>query len=104
MRTKARIGSGGRLVIPAAFRRALGLKAGDDLILSLHEGELRILPSRVALKRAQELVARNVPEGVSLVDDLIEERIREVAMEEQEMHGGDLDHWIEVIRKRRGLS
>ncbi len=49
-------------------------------------------------------MAKHVPEGVSLVDDLIEERIRGVAMEEQEMHGGDLDHWIEVIRKRRGLS
>lgn len=57
-----------------------------------------------AIKRAQELVAKYVPKDVSLVDDLIEERIREAAMEEQEMHGGDLDHWIEVIRKRRGLS
>jgi AbrB family looped-hinge helix DNA binding protein len=37
-----RITQGGRVVIPAEFRRALGLEEGDEVILRLVDSELRI--------------------------------------------------------------
>ena len=41
----------------------------------------RLISPRLAIKRAQALVRAYVPEGVSLVDDLIAERRREAALE-----------------------
>ncbi len=58
-----------------------------------------------AVKHLQELARKYVPEGVSLVDDLFEERCREVAREEQEAHGyGSFEYWLGVTRKRRGIK
>ncbi len=78
---RAKIGEGGRIVIPAEFRKELGLKPGDVIILSLQGEELRIRSIDSAIRRAQEMVARYVPEGVSLVDELIAERRAEAARE-----------------------
>ena len=69
-----RVGSNGRFVIPAEFRRALGVAEGDELLLRLVDGELRISSRAGAIRRAQELVRRHVPEGVSLVDELLDDR------------------------------
>jgi AbrB family looped-hinge helix DNA binding protein len=77
----ARLAPGGRLVIPARFRKSLGIKPGDELVMVLEEGELRILSRQEARKRAQDLVCRLVPKHVSLVDELIAERREEAARE-----------------------
>ena len=71
----------GRLVLPIQFRRALGFEPGDELILSLDQGELRIFTRGEAVKRAQELVRRYIPSDRSLVDELIQERRAESARE-----------------------
>ena len=81
-RVRAKIGPGGRIVIPAPYRRELGLKDGDLVILQLDNGDIRIISPAVAGRRAQALVAKYVPEGVSLVDELIAERRREAALED----------------------
>jgi AbrB family looped-hinge helix DNA binding protein len=70
----ARIADGGRLVIPAEYRHALGLETGDEVIIRLEDGELRILTRAEAVKRAQAIVRRHVKEGRSLVDELTTER------------------------------
>lgn len=80
---KLRLGPDGRVVIPAAFREALGLSEGDTLVASIDNGELNLLTRRAAVRRAQAIVRQFVPEGVSLVDELIEDRRREVEREEQ---------------------
>ena len=72
---------GGRVVIPAGFRRALGLEVGDDVLLRLEEGQLRLITRRQAVKEAQELVRQYIPEGRSLVDELIAERRSEATRE-----------------------
>ncbi|MEC4818631.1 MAG: AbrB/MazE/SpoVT family DNA-binding domain-containing protein [Scytonema sp. PMC 1069.18] len=72
--TSTKITDGGRIVIPAEYRRALGLNVGDDVVLSLEDGELRILSRQEALRRARAIVKRYVPEGTSLSDELIAER------------------------------
>jgi len=81
--TKLRLGPDGRVVIPAAFRDALGLAEGDTLIASIDNGELHLLTVQAAVRRAQAIVRRFVPEGVSLVDELIADRRREVEREQQ---------------------
>ncbi len=80
---KTKLGPDGRVVIPAAFRDALGLKDGDVLFARLENGELVLLTPKAAMRRAQEIVRRFVPDNVSLVDELIEDRRRE-AMRESE--------------------
>ncbi len=81
--TKLRLGPDGRVLIPAAFREALGLSDGDTLIASIDDGELNLLTRQAAISRAQAIVRQFVPEGVSLVDELIEDRRREVEREQQ---------------------
>jgi AbrB family looped-hinge helix DNA binding protein len=76
-----RIGEGGRLVIPAEHRRALGLKTGDAVIVALEADGLRITTRRAALARARRLLREVIPEGVSLVDELLADRRREAANE-----------------------
>ena len=71
---KTKIGEGGRIVVPARYRKELGLKPGDDVILVLEDGEVRITTLPRVIQRAQEIVRRYNPEGRSLVDELIRER------------------------------
>ena len=72
-----RIIQGGKLVIPASMRRALGIASGDTVMVGVEDGELRIRSMAKAVERAQAIVRRRVPRGVSLADELIEERRRE---------------------------
>ena len=81
MHDSVELGAGGRLVIPAKMRAALGMKIGDRLNVRLDGNELRIFTYKEGLRRAQEIVKRFVPQGGSLVDGLIAERRREAAEE-----------------------
>lgn len=76
---KTIIREGGRLVIPAAYRKALGLKPGDEVLLVLEDGEIRVVSTRQAIARAQTLLRRYVPKGRSLSEELIQERREEAA-------------------------
>ena len=78
---RSTIGEGGRLVIPAAVRKAMGIEPGDEVSLTLEDAELRIISTRKAIERAQALVRKYVLEGVSLVDELIRERRDEASRE-----------------------
>ena len=70
---------GGRLIVPAAMRKEMGLEKGDAVVMELHGDELRVRPARSALKRLRESLRGTVPEGVSVVDELIAERRSEAA-------------------------
>ncbi|MDQ3755863.1 MAG: AbrB/MazE/SpoVT family DNA-binding domain-containing protein [Acidobacteriota bacterium] len=76
-----KIADGGRLVIPAEFRRELGLNVGDEVIIRVEDGGLRILTRAEAVKRAQEKVRQHVKGGRSLVDELSAERRAEAGRE-----------------------
>jgi AbrB family looped-hinge helix DNA binding protein len=71
---RARVAEGGRVVIPADFRRQLDLQPGAEVILEVADGELRIRSVRRAIERAQALVRRHVPADASLADELIRDR------------------------------
>ena len=71
---KVRVNENGRVVIPASFRQALGINAGDEVVLRVEDDELRITTMKHRIERAKRLVQRHVKPGTSLVDDLIAER------------------------------
>jgi AbrB family looped-hinge helix DNA binding protein len=81
LRQKVEVGEGGRLVIPAPMRDALGIKPGDKVIVELHDTELRVYSFKESVRRVQAIARKYIPEGVSLVDELIEERRRRAAGE-----------------------
>ena len=78
---RLRVNENGRVVIPASFRKALGINAGDEVLLRIEDDELRITTLKRRLQRAQRLVRKHIPPGTSLVDELIAER-REAAKNE----------------------
>ena len=73
-KTRMRVNENGRVVIPASFRKALGIKAGDEVILRIENDELRITTLKRRLEHAQRLVRAHVKAGTSLVDELLAER------------------------------
>jgi len=79
--TRTRVNENGRVVIPASYRKALGIKAGDEVILRMEDDELRITTMKRRIERAQRLVRKYVKPGTSLVGELIAER-REAAQRE----------------------
>jgi len=81
LKAHARVNQNGRVVIPAAFRKKLGIRAGDEVILRVEGDELRITTMKRNIERAQQFVRKFVKPGVSLVDELIAER-REAARNE----------------------
>jgi AbrB family looped-hinge helix DNA binding protein len=46
---KGKVVEGGRIIVPAAFRKSMGLAKGDTVFMELHGDELRIRPARSAL-------------------------------------------------------
>jgi len=78
---RSRVNENGRVVIPASFRKALGINPGDEVILRIEDDELRITTMKRRIERAQRRARQYVKPGVSLVDELIAER-REAAKRE----------------------
>jgi AbrB family looped-hinge helix DNA binding protein len=79
---RTRINQQGRIVIPAECRAAAGLKPGDELLIeTVGDGELRIRTKLQAIKEARAIVARYLPKGRDLVQELIDERREEAARE-----------------------
>ena len=76
------VGAQGRVVIPAALRKALRLKRGDRLV-ARKVGESLVLERREALERRLQERFAHIPPGVSLVDELIAERRAEADREER---------------------
>jgi AbrB family looped-hinge helix DNA binding protein len=81
METRQRVNENGRVVIPASFRKALGINIGDEVVLRMEDDELRITTLKRRIERAQRLVRKHGKRGTSLVDELIAER-REAARNE----------------------
>jgi AbrB family looped-hinge helix DNA binding protein len=81
LRVRMRIGAKGRIVIPAAMRKATGIADGDMLILRVVDDELHISTIRGRIRRAQRNVRHLVPPGTLVSDELSAER-REAARNE----------------------
>ncbi|MGH9733004.1 MAG: AbrB/MazE/SpoVT family DNA-binding domain-containing protein [Candidatus Acidiferrales bacterium] len=80
-KARTRIDENGRVVIPAALRKRLGMKVGDEVVLRIEGDELKVTTLKRNIERAQRLVRKHVKPGTSLVEELIAER-REAARRE----------------------
>jgi len=78
MESKVTIGEGGRIVLPASFRKALHIVSGDELVLSLHDGEIRIFQQKQALKRFRQAVKQHKTSS-NMSDDFIAFRKKDEA-------------------------
>lgn len=76
-----KLAEGGKLVIPASYRREMGIEVGDTLMLSMVDGELRVRSRDAVISQIQAMVREFVPEGVSMVDEFIADRRAEAAKE-----------------------
>ena len=77
----ATISKEGRVIIPAAVRRALGFQASDALTLVVKDGELRLLRRQDALRNMQQRLRPLRDPAKPAVDELLAERRAEAARE-----------------------
>lgn len=82
MEFKVQVHSGGRFVLPSKLRKELQIKAGDEIVLSLEDGSVRLIPLHQAVRIAQQTIKKYVPNGTSLVADLIQARKNEESAHE----------------------
>lgn len=75
------IENNGKLHIPSKLRKSLGIRAGEKMVLQIDNGELHVIPLELAIRKAQEIVAKHVPKNHSLSKELIQDRRQEAKNE-----------------------
>ena len=70
-------------MIPADLRKQLGIEIGENVNLELQPDSLKVSTGRAALRRIQNSLKGRIPDGVSLVDELIADRRREAENEQE---------------------
>jgi AbrB family looped-hinge helix DNA binding protein len=78
---RGKVSESGRVVLPAELRKEFGIKDGEEVLFSRTEHGIQITTLDQAIRHAQELVRRYIPEGVSLVDELRKDRQRDMTFE-----------------------
>lgn len=81
MSTVLKLGQNGRMVIPAELRHNMGLKDGDELLVSM-EGKRLVLETEAALLERLYATVGEPPEGELVSESLIRERREEAQREE----------------------
>ena len=76
------VGENGRLVLPAPFRKALGLSGVGQVVLTLEGDAVRVTSVRRRLMEARDRLRRFVPARQGMVEALLKERRAEAAEEE----------------------
>ena len=77
---RVKVSKNGRFVIPAPYRRALGLAEGGELLLRMRNGCLLLESPGLTLERARATI-RKYAAGRDLAGELLRER-REEASDE----------------------
>ncbi len=68
------IAPNGRVVIPANMRAELGFQHGGKVIARVVDGTVVLEPIEAAIRRAQDMVRKYIPDSTGIVDELIAER------------------------------
>jgi AbrB family looped-hinge helix DNA binding protein len=80
-----RMEKSGRILIPAAVRRHLGLSEGSQVLVKVEEsGALRVTSRSQALARVRQEIRKYIPAGQDLAEELIRDRRAEVEREGEE--------------------
>jgi AbrB family looped-hinge helix DNA binding protein len=79
-----RISANGRIVIPAAMRERLDLKANDSVVLILEGSEIKLITYEENIRRIQQYFKQFAKPGVLWSDELIAERREEARREQAE--------------------
>lgn len=75
------IDEAGRLVVPARFRKALGIRGRQQLVVGLEGDTIRLRTPSAALARLQAIARQKRQGSGSVVDEFILERRAEAARE-----------------------
>ena len=67
--------------MPAGFRKALGIRSGQELLMSLDDGFVRLQTIDAALERVRAIARSRRRSDASVVDEFITERRAEAAAE-----------------------
>lgn len=73
-----RVDASGRLVLPLQVRTDQDIDNGDELVVTVEDGAIVLRSYADAMKRLQDAFCEGIPAGVSLSQELIEERKKEV--------------------------
>lgn len=79
------IGPDGEVRLPEHILEAAGAGPGRHLLVRFDGDEIKLVTPEAATRKAQAWVRKHVPEGVSLVDELLAERRLEFEREEREL-------------------
>lgn len=71
----------GRLILPVALRKSLGVEKGGQIVAEVVEGEVRLTTPDAALDRARALFRQYVPAGSDIASEVISDRRKENASE-----------------------
>lgn len=82
---RSEIQKGGRITIPISLRKQFGLDIGDSVVLDIQDNSIRLRSIQQVVNDIQSIIKQHIPEGVSLVDELIQERSAEAKREEAEI-------------------
>ena len=80
-----RLEKSGRILIPAAVRRKLGLSEGSKVHVTLEvPGSLQTTSRSQTLAKIREEIRKYIPAGRDLAEELIQDRRAEVELERNE--------------------
>jgi AbrB family looped-hinge helix DNA binding protein len=80
-----RLEKSGRILIPAAVRRHLGLSKGSQVLVKVEDsGTLQVTSRSQALAKVRHEIRKYIPAGQDLAEELIRDRRAEVEREDEE--------------------
>lgn len=82
---RVRVNAQGRIVLPAEFRRALGIAPGSEVVISL-DGDRLVIETPAGLLAAIQKLTSHIDLERSLVDELIADRRAAARREAEEMN------------------
>jgi bifunctional DNA-binding transcriptional regulator/antitoxin component of YhaV-PrlF toxin-antitoxin module len=69
MDIRTKIATGGKVSIPSIYRKQLGLKDGEEVLMDIQEGHIVISSLRTSLLKARHIISKYHSTGESLVEN-----------------------------------
>ncbi|AIK96309.1 AbrB/MazE/SpoVT family DNA-binding domain-containing protein [Candidatus Odyssella acanthamoebae] len=58
MPTRTKVATGGKISIPSIYRKQLGIKDGEEVLIDIQEGHIIISSLKTSLLKARQLVSK----------------------------------------------